>query len=554
MKIKKHFLSTNSFYKKMLIIGCGTVICLSFITFLLLSFQLRKYVNNNISQYEEKKVQKTAAQLEDYFSQTVNSVVGIDNMITVPVYELKEGSDYWNTFLLKQNISSYIHSMPFLSGINYVDASNDIFSGTVENAESYSLSLGHYKNCELFVSENIKWPMQLRFSFSNLRSKKKIDVFIKLNYISDLLFDENTFLTDKNGTIIMSVDNHLLGKNLYQRYGLDKNQIENGISNSEYFIKYEKIDNIEANLITITSKSNYKNQFMDIIATGLLLLLPITGIEIVLIILFIRTLSRPILDISKTMKYYFPHNEKAFESEFSYINESIKNTIESNNIIKQEIPKIIEKSKYSQAQAVYSQINPHFLFNTLDNLKWRSVLDLGVDNNIEKICILLQKIIYECLQQSDMISTIKKEIEIANTYIALMQIRYENTFSVDWDVDEEIKTALIIKLTLQPLLENSIMHSFEPNKPGQKIAISIKKETENSIIITVSDNGKGIDKEKLKKIQNSLKDEEPSSKHIGIKNVHLRYRLLYGEEFGIIAIESDNTGTRVHLRTPYHKF
>ncbi len=220
----------------------------------------------------------------------------------------------------------------------------------------------------------------------------------------------------------------------------------------------------------------------------------------------------------------------------------------------QEIPKIIEKSKYSQAQAVYSQINPHFLFNTLDNLKWRSVLDLGVDNNIEKICILLQKIIYECLQQSDMISTIKKEIEIANTYIALMQIRYENTFSVDWDVDEEIKTALIIKLTLQPLLENSIMHSFEPNKPGQKIAISIKKETENSIIITVSDNGKGIDKEKLKKIQNSLKDEEPSSKHIGIKNVHLRYRLLYGEEFGIIAIESDNTGTRVHLRTPYHKF
>lgn len=554
MKIKKHFLSTNSFYKKMLIIGCGMVICLSFITFLLLSFQLRKYVNNNISQYEEKKVQKTAAQLEDYFSQTVNSVVGIDNMITVPVYELKEGSDYWNTFLLKQNISSYIHSMPFLSGINYADASNDIFSGTVENAEDYSLSLGHYKNCELFISEKIKWPTQLRFSYSNLRSKKNIDVFIKLNYISDLLFDENTFFTDKNGTIIMSVDNHLLGKNLYQRYGLDKNQIENGISNSEYFIKYEKIDNVEANLITITSKSNYKNQFMDIIATGLLLILPITGIEIVLIILFIRTLSRPILDITKTMKYYFPHNEKAFESEFSYINESIKNTIESNNIIKQEIPKIIEKSKYSQAQAVYSQINPHFLFNTLDNLKWRSVLDLGVDNNIEKICILLQKIIYECLQQSDMISTIKEEIEIANTYIALMQIRYENTFSVDWDVDEEIKTALIIKLTLQPLLENSIMHSFEPNKPGQKIAISIKKETENSIIITVSDNGKGIDKEKLKKIQNSLKDEEPSSKHIGIKNVHLRYRLLYGEEFGIIAIESDNTGTRVHLRTPYHKF
>ena len=112
----------------------------------------------------------------------------------------------------------------------------------------------------------------------------------------------------------------------------------------------------------------------------------------------------------------------------------------------------------------------------------------------------------------------------------------------------------VINSSVQPLLENSIMHSFEPNKPGQKIAISIKKETENSIIITVSDNGKGIDKEKLKKIQNSLKDEEPSSKHIGIKNVHLRYRLLYGEEFGIIAIESDNTGTRVHLRTPYHKF
>lgn len=536
----------------MLIIGCFSVICISVITFLLFYVPLNRYVNNSISQAEYNNIQKKAVQFEDYFSQTVNCVVGIDNMVTVPVYELVESGDYWNTFLLKQNIDSYTSSLPFVATIRYSDANDDIISGRNENFSDYTVNIGSYKYCKLYLPNKIKWPSYMLFSYTNSRSNKDIDIYVNLNYISNLLFDENTFLTDKSGTVITASDNHLIGKNIYENFNLDKNSVLKGVSDSEYSAKCEKIENTDMNLITVTSKSAYRDQFLNVVFTSLLLTLPLTAVEMILIIMFIKTLSKPITDISKTIKYYFPNNENAFENEIAYINESIIETMDSSRKMQQELRQVIEKSRYSQAQAVYSQINPHFLFNTLDNLKWRSVLDLGVDNNIERICILLQKIIYECLQQSDMISTIQKEIEIASTYIQLMQIRYENTFGVVWDVDEEVKSALIIKLTLQPILENSIMHSFEPNKPGQKIEISIKKENSDSIVITIKDNGTGIEKERLKKIRSSLKNEEPDRKHIGIKNVHLRYRLLYGENYGIESVESDETGTAVKIRIPYH--
>lgn len=537
----------------MLLIGCTSTICIALIIFPILYAQLNKYVKNNIIQYEGHKTHKISAQLEDYFAQIVNSAACIENMITVPSYELKEESDYWHNMLLQANIGSYLTSMQFIAGINLKEYNNIITAGNPENAEEYNKCIGHYKNCTIYVLQDITWPSNLRFSYENKITQKTVDIYLKSSYIANLLFDETTYLINSDGTIIMSLDSTVLGNSIYNIYNFKKISSEKLTTNSDYFISTEKISTTDAYLISVTPKSNYRNQFMDIIFTSLILILPITALGTILIVLLIKKISKPILDISNTMKYYLPYDEENFESEIMYINDSIIKTMESNRRMREELPKVIKLSKRSQAQAVYSQINPHFIFNTLDNLKWQSVLELGIGNNIEKICVLLQKIIYECLQQHDMISTVNKEIEITNNYILLMQLRYENCFSVNWNVEEDLKNALVIKLTLQPLIENSIMHSFQSNISGQRIDIDIYKESEDTIILSVSDNGIGMDKECLEEILASLNDGEQAKKHIGIKNIHLRYQLLYGNEYGIASIESSSKGTTVKVRIPYHK-
>lgn len=553
-KFKKPIVSTKTFYKRMLLIGCISTICIALIIFPILYAQLNRYVKNNIIQYEEHKTHKISTQLEDYFSQTVSSASCIENMITVPSYELKEESDYWHKMLLQTNIGSYITSMQFISGITLKEYNNIIKNGSPENPEEYSQCIGHYKNCDIYVANSITWPSNLRFSYENKATQKEVDIYLKSSYIANLLFDESAYLINSDGTIIMSLDSAVLGNSIYDIYNLKKDSTEKPTTNSDYFISTEKISTTDAYLISLTPKSNYRNQFIDIIFTSLILILPITALGIILVILLIKKISKPILDISDTMKYYLPYDdEENFETEMLYINDSIVKTMESNKRMREELPKVIQLSKRSQAQAVYSQINPHFIFNTLDNLKWQAVLELGVGNNIEKICVLLQKIIYECLQQQDMISTIDKEMEITNNYILLMQLRYENCFSVNWNVDEDLKNALIIKLTLQPLIENSITHSFQSNISGQRINIDITKASEDAIIISVSDNGIGMDKECLEEILTSLNDGEQIKKHIGIKNIHLRYQLLYGNKYGISSIESNSKGTTVKIRIPFHK-
>ena len=156
------------------------------------------------------------------------------------------------------------------------------------------------------------------------------------------------------------------------------------------------------------------------------------------------------------------------------------------------------------------------------------------------------------MQQKDMITTIAKEIELTKNYTDLMLNRYDNFFKIVWNVPDELKNALIIKLSLQPLIENSIMHSFDPSKEGQYVNITFfKDEEQNKITALISDNGKGIDPETLDSIRASLLDHEPAQKHIGIKNIHIRYQILYGENYGITDIKSNSEGTQITLKIPY---
>lgn len=129
-----------------------------------------------------------------------------------------------------------------------------------------------------------------------------------------------------------------------------------------------------------------------------------------------------------------------------------------------------------------------------------------------------------------------------------MQLKYDNIFTVDYDIDDTVLEAKIPKLSLQPILENAFMHGFDLNSNNNNIRISVHQK-KNNIEIIISDNGIGMSEEKLKKLKNMLKTKHYTTK-IGIANINNRFNSIFGETYGISIYSELYNGTSVHLNIP----
>ena len=167
------------------------------------------------------------------------------------------------------------------------------------------------------------------------------------------------------------------------------------------------------------------------------------------------------------------------------------------------VNELIEKTKLQEVEKrdleirmLQAQINPHFLFNTLNSLKWTALMnqDYTVSEGLSSLAELLRNTI---IDKNELV-TIREELENIKNYVVIQKIRYGNSFDVQYEVDELLLENKVIKFILQPIVENSIIHGIDENKENQKIIIKIMSEEEN-ILISIKDNGKGFNsKEKVK--------------------------------------------------------
>lgn len=200
-----------------------------------------------------------------------------------------------------------------------------------------------------------------------------------------------------------------------------------------------------------------------------------------------------------------------------------------------------------------AQLNPHFIYNTLDTIKW-----MGKVNDVPEVATIssgLAKILRTSIN-SQQIVTLREEIELVESYVEIQKIRFDDKFEFVVDVPEELMGAKIPKLILQPVIENCIVHGFEERDNG-KILISAMR-TEKELFLSVRDDGCGIDESELAKLNefnppvNELKDEKSGS-HIGVYNVHAIIRLHYGKDFGLKIESKVSRGTTVSYNIPYNE-
>ena len=225
------------------------------------------------------------------------------------------------------------------------------------------------------------------------------------------------------------------------------------------------------------------------------------------------------------------------------------------NSMMEEILVLMEQVKMEQHQieqirfnALQSQIQPHFLYNTLECIHWQAMVD--GNGEISTLVKALAKYYRICLSGGHDVIPLKMELEHVRNYLIIQNMRYDDIIGSEFDVEEAASDVMIPKLTLQPLVENSIYHGIKV-KEGKTGSLFLKvRKRSSDVLITLADTGTGMSQQHIDEMNQHLSEYDDSFGY-GVRNVNKRIELLYGEEFGLYYLRNESGGVTVEIRLPY---
>ena len=215
------------------------------------------------------------------------------------------------------------------------------------------------------------------------------------------------------------------------------------------------------------------------------------------------------------------------------------------------IQELIEEVKHdeetlqkTELKALQAQINPHFLYNTLDSIQW--MCEVGRNTDAVQMVGALARLFRISISRGAELIPIQRELEHAESYLIIQKFRYKDQFQYRFVVDDSLLDCLCSKITLQPIIENAILHGFGEFVDAGEIIIEVKDDGAD-IIMSVTDNGIGMEKDVCARL---LSAQEDSSSGIGLKNVNDRNQIYFGEQYGLSIESEPDEGTCVTIRLP----
>ena len=281
---------------------------------------------------------------------------------------------------------------------------------------------------------------------------------------------------------------------------------------------------------------------------ALLLLVLMTAVLVG--ILFSRLFAKPAKRLTGAMEAFEKEAEN-FQfatvrgtSEISALSDSFGHMVVRIQELMEQVRQEEITLRKTELNALQAQINPHFLYNTLDSIAWMCEED-RTKEAVEMVNALARLFRISISKGHELI-TLEREVEHAKSYLKIQNYRYKNQFTYTFEVEESCLSYLCNKITLQPIIENAIYHGIDRMVDEGIIQIRICEE-ETAILMTVTDNGVGMTKEQCREI---LHREAGDRTGIGIKNVHDRIRIYFGEEYGLHITSEPDEGTCVEIRIP----
>ncbi|MDA3845585.1 MAG: cache domain-containing protein [Vallitaleaceae bacterium] len=435
------------------------------------------------------------------------------------------------------------------------------------------------------LEQIIKNPKNIVFSIVRvIRSTRNTDrilgvIKVDANYSSIKSLCDQPDFGDEGGLFIMDSDNQLIHSNIIgfdgDAYNTIYQTIQDGtinptgtiINDKQYLINYVTIKDTNWTMVGITSYNTINHGILIVRRSANFIALMCFLVSLLIIILYLYRFLHPLNSIISTIKkIQGGHLDVVFNTsskdELAYLSYALndmitelKNMFSQNNQLVHQIYEAKYLQKEAQISSLFSQIQPHFIYNTLNMISiliQTEQFDEAV-SNINKLSIMLRG-----LSHIEKDITIQTEIELLDAYLSIQKSRYVDRLDYKIDIDHKLYNFLIPALSLQPIAENSVIHGCETKKTITTISITSIK-SENHILIIIKDNGIGMTPETLTTLQDKLKNgaeinnelnTSEKSSGIALLNVHRRIQIKYGERYGIKVNSTLDVGTTVELYLP----
>ncbi|TAH66563.1 MAG: sensor histidine kinase [Anaerolineaceae bacterium] len=372
------------------------------------------------------------------------------------------------------------------------------------------------------------------------------------------------FIVDNKGRIISYINqNSLLNQVTDEMASLEERQedymefiVGEGLFEKEYIsINTYRDGALQWDIVNVSNQRDTitklgKQQEIDIIVS----LLSLT-VVIVLTVILSRQLSNSIKQVVSTMQVASSGNlkirvkaDKQMPIEVESIALQFNDMLGKLDDAMKKEKKAGERQRQAEIRALEAQINPHFLYNTLDTINWMAIdkNEFDISNAISSLAAILR----HAIKNSNITVEIRDEVQWLKNYIYLQQTRLKNSFRCEINVDPEVLDCKIHKLLLQPFIENSIIHGFAWAKKEHILEIEFKLKGE-LVHITVKDNGKGIEPSLVESYNNEVSHMTEDDNHIGIRNAISRLHMYYGDKASVHVSSTLGEGTVITLLIPW---
>ena len=309
---------------------------------------------------------------------------------------------------------------------------------------------------------------------------------------------------------------------------------------------------------TLVSMVPYKSVMAETMAISGVMILAVAITLIVTLLLLNRILTgvvKPLKKLEKYMVQVNPDNmdqrmEILTDDEIGHLSMKFNQMMDRIRNLKEQVIEEQEDKRKYELQALQAQINPHFLYNTLDSIIWMAETN---DSNIVAMTEALAKLFRISLNKGDEEISLERELEHVKNYLIIQSMRYADKFTYEISAEPGVERCRTIKLILQPIVENCIYHGIKKKRGTGKITIRAYRREQN-LIIEVSDDGCGMPEEICRKIlSDEIESENISGSGIGVKNVNERIQLRFGKKYGLSYSSEEGVGTTVTYVLPYNE-
>ncbi|MNO26567.1 Sensor histidine kinase YpdA [compost metagenome] len=545
-------------------------------------------ISRNVDARERGNLEISVDRVVYDFMQIVNECVAISNTVAadrafneIMDYAYPDNEAYYEVYdnVLRDKLRQYsnLHSYIYWMGVYTTNP-------TIQNGNSYFVLSDSDKESEWYrkisSSEDkvlltsyqgtnpLNPPQQEVFvslirkldSFTGQPYSKYLRIDLRLNNVQELFQKERDYLRFK----LLDEQNRVVLESDHSFYSLDKNVLLNVDTDSQSSKQIVRTlgsaGYTKGWKLTGTPEGREINHEMSRALRVSLIFAVLTIIIPTLLMIFIlqsyNLRVRLLYKHMKLVKYEHFENIDMYEGKdeigglirsFNLMTEKIRNLI--NDVYKLEIQKKDLELERVRAELNYleSQVDPHFLFNTLNAIlvickkyKYEEVTDV-----IRNLALILRRL----LSWKDDLITVEEEISFIEMYLQIEKFRFQSRFTYDIDIDPAVLNCRIPKMSVQALVENSCKHGLQSVKGARKIHVSASMN-DAGLMIVVTDNGKGIEKEKLDWIESHLQAEQDSGKNIGLRNVYKRLMMYYDGRAGFTIESTEYERTSITIQIP----